>query len=134
MRKKREREDAREQELMVQKMSKEREIARLRVQQEKSADQQAIIIEMNAKKLQEEVCVCIIYFDEIYSNCYCTQAERAWREKEKAAAIKRKELLDDLKTERTKQMEQIRRAQALELERDKEQFVEVSKIRQMFVG
>lgn len=55
MRKKQEREDAREAEILAQNQAKEREIARLRGMQEKAQDQKAILDEMNAARIQEEV-------------------------------------------------------------------------------
>lgn len=54
------------------------------------------------------------------------QAERAWRQKELEAAKKKQAVLDDLKLERAKQIDHIRRAQALEMERDKQQFLQVN--------
>lgn len=55
MRKKQEREEAREKELEGQKAAKEREIARLRGMQQKAQDQRALLDEMNAARIQEEV-------------------------------------------------------------------------------
>lgn len=55
MRKKAEREEAREAELNAINAAKEREIARLRATQEKAQDQQALLDELNALHAQEEV-------------------------------------------------------------------------------
>lgn len=55
MRKKLEREEAREEELKLQKLAKEREIARLKSVQQKSQDAQSIANEMNARRIQDEV-------------------------------------------------------------------------------
>lgn len=55
MRKKAEREAVREAEYAAEKGAKEREIARLRAQQEKAQDQQAALDELNALRIQEEV-------------------------------------------------------------------------------
>ncbi|KAJ8936537.1 hypothetical protein NQ314_012277 [Rhamnusium bicolor] len=114
MKAKAEREEARERELALAKAAKEEEIARLRAEQEKSQDQQAAMDEMNALRTQEE-------------------KEREWREKEKAAAKKRNESLEDLRAARSKQIEDIRKAQALALVRDEEDFMKVAKVqRELF--
>lgn len=55
MRKKAEREAIREAEQAAERVAKEREIARLRAQQEKAQDQQAALDEINALRIQEEV-------------------------------------------------------------------------------
>lgn len=55
MRKKAEREQAREEEQAAIRAAKEREVARLRSLQEKAQDQQAIFDELNAQRIQEEV-------------------------------------------------------------------------------
>lgn len=57
MRKKAEREKAREEEQAAIKTAKEREIARLRSMQEKAQDQQALFDELNAQRIQEEVSI-----------------------------------------------------------------------------
>lgn len=106
MRKKAEREQAREEEQKAIREAKEKEIARLRSQQEKAADQQAMFEEMNARRVQEEV-------------------ERAWRIKEIEQARKKKEELRQLHLAREKQIEDIRRAQAIELARDEQEFHQV---------
>lgn len=54
--------------------------------------------------------------------------EKAWREKEKENAIKRKKQLEELRLGRQKQIDDIRRAQAMELERDEQEFHEVNKV------
>ncbi|KAJ8963484.1 hypothetical protein NQ318_018967, partial [Aromia moschata] len=114
MKEKAEREEARERELALAAAAKEKEIARLRAAQEKSADYQAAMDEMNALRTQEE-------------------KEREWREKEKAEAKKKKELLDDLRTARAKQIDDIRRAQAVSLARDEEAFLKVARVqRELF--
>lgn len=62
MRKKAEREEAREAELNAIRVAKEREITRLRATQEKAQDQQALLDELNALQAQEEVAKnCKIY-------------------------------------------------------------------------
>lgn len=55
MRKKAEREQAREEEQAAIRAAKEREIARLRSLQQKAQDQQALFDELNAQRIQEEV-------------------------------------------------------------------------------
>lgn len=55
MRQKAEREEAAEKEKAILKAAKEKEIARLREQQEKSQDLQTTLDEMNALRAQEEV-------------------------------------------------------------------------------
>lgn len=107
MRKKAEREQAREEEQAAIKAAKEREIARLRSLQEKAQDQQALFDEMNAQRIQEEV-------------------EREWRNKQLAAAKKKKEELEQLHIARAKQIDDIRKAQAIELARDEQQFHQVN--------
>lgn len=109
MRNKAEREAAREAELNAAKAAKEREIARLRAQQQKAQDQQAALDELNALRVQEEV-------------------EREWREKEIAAAAKRKQQLEEMKRGRQLQIEDLRKAQALEIERDEQEFHQVAKV------
>lgn len=56
MRKKAEREQAREEELAAIRAAKEKEVARLRSLQEKAQDQQAARDELNALRVQAEVC------------------------------------------------------------------------------
>lgn len=107
MRKKAEREQAREEEQVAIKAEKEREIARLRSLQEKAQDQQALFDELNAQRIQEEV-------------------EREWRTKQLAIAKKKKEDLEQLHLARAKQIEDIRKAQAIELARDEQQFHQVN--------
>lgn len=55
MRQKAAREEAREQELAMIKAAKEKEIARLRAQQQRAQDKQALMDEMQAIRIQEEV-------------------------------------------------------------------------------
>lgn len=55
MRKKAEREQAREEEQAAIRAAKEKEIARLRNLQEKAQGQQALFDELNAQRIQEEV-------------------------------------------------------------------------------
>lgn len=57
MRKKGERERALEEQKQLAKIAKEKEIARLRAQQERHKDQQAARDEMNALRVQEEVII-----------------------------------------------------------------------------
>lgn len=61
MRKKAEREAALEEEYRQQQIAKEQETARLRAMQEKQADLQAQRDEMNAIRVQEEVCLSEMY-------------------------------------------------------------------------
>lgn len=109
MRNKAEREAIREAELAEAKAAKEREIARLRAQQETAQDQQAAVDELNALRIQEEV-------------------ERQWRENEIAAAKKRKEQLEEMRLGRERQIEDLRKAQAMEIERDEKEFHQVAKV------
>nr|XP_023016550.1 cilia- and flagella-associated protein 45-like [Leptinotarsa decemlineata] len=114
MRQKAEREEAREKEMVISRATKEKEIARLRAQQEKSRDYQAIMDELNALRSQEE-------------------KEREWRENEKVAAKKKLEIISDLRAARAKQIEDIRKAQAVSLARDEEDFMKVAKVqRELF--
>ncbi|KAG5899148.1 hypothetical protein JTB14_027341 [Gonioctena quinquepunctata] len=114
LRKKTERDEAREREEALNKAAKEKEIERMRAQQEKSRDYQAVMDELNALRSLEE-------------------KEREWRENEKAAAKKRLEVNAELKAARAKQIEDIRKAQALSLARDEEDFMKVAKVqRQLF--
>lgn len=55
MRQKQEREAAHEEEIRLQKEAKEREIGRLRAQQQRAQDAQAIADELNARRIQDEV-------------------------------------------------------------------------------
>lgn len=55
MRKKQEREEARDEELKLEKLAKEREIARLRAQQESNQDAVLIAQELAARRIQDEV-------------------------------------------------------------------------------
>ncbi|KAJ3648364.1 hypothetical protein Zmor_020174 [Zophobas morio] len=109
MQEKMERELRREQELALAKAAKEQEIVRMRNQQQRSQDMKAAMDEMNALRIQEEV-------------------ERKWREKEMAEAKAKKEQQDQLKLEREKQITDLRRAAALELARDEEDFHRVAKV------
>ncbi|GJQ82707.1 hypothetical protein Trydic_g19718 [Trypoxylus dichotomus] len=111
MRLKAEREIVRETEQKAIKAAKEREIARLRTVQEKAQEQKAIVDELNARRIAEE-------------------AERAWREKEKQAAIRRKQQEEEMKRGRERQIDDLRRAQALEMARDEEEFRQVAQVQQ----
>lgn len=55
------------------------------------------------------------------------QVEREWRNKQLALAKKKKEELEQLQQARAKQIEDIRKAQAIELARDEQQFHQVEK-------
>lgn len=57
MRQKAEREEIREKEMALSRAAKEKEIARLRTQQEKSKDIKAALDEMNALRSREEVII-----------------------------------------------------------------------------
>ncbi|KAJ8924075.1 hypothetical protein NQ315_006856 [Exocentrus adspersus] len=114
MKGKAEREEAREKELAAEKAAKEMEIARLRAQQEKAQDYRAQMDEMNALRMYEE-------------------KEKEWRDKEKAAALKRKQMVEDLKQCRAKQLEDIRKQQAVALARDEEDFMKVAKVQRMLL-
>ncbi|XP_018567077.1 cilia- and flagella-associated protein 45 [Anoplophora glabripennis] len=57
--------------------------------------------------------------------------EKEWREKEKAAALKQKKLTADLKESRARQIEDIRKQQAVALARDEEDFMKVAKVQRM---
>lgn len=54
--------------------------------------------------------------------------ERKWREKEKAEAKKRKDTQDALRLGREKQLEDIRKAQAIEIARDEQEFHRVARV------
>ncbi|XP_017780721.1 PREDICTED: cilia- and flagella-associated protein 45-like [Nicrophorus vespilloides] len=109
MKQKHDREAAIEAEIKANKAAKEREIARLTATQAKAADLQALRDEMNAYRVHEET-------------------EREWRKKEKEGAIKKKEMLAQLKRDREQQIEDIRKAQAAELARDEEEFLKVAQM------
>jgi hypothetical protein len=109
MQQKLEREVAREQELALAKAAKEQEIVRMRNQQQRSIDIKAAMDEMNALRIQEEV-------------------ERQWRNKEMAAAKAKKEQQEMLRLEREKQIDDLRRAAAITLARDEEDFHRVAKV------
>ncbi|CAH2000883.1 unnamed protein product [Acanthoscelides obtectus] len=109
MREKQEREEAREKEQEAIKVQKEKEIAAMRAAQEKAMDSQAMMDELNAMRWQEE-------------------KEREWREQEKAKARKRQQALDDLRVARRQQIEDIRKAQAVALARDEEDFKKVATV------
>ncbi|XP_045467627.1 cilia- and flagella-associated protein 45-like [Harmonia axyridis] len=111
MRQKAAREEAREAELAMIKAAKEKEIARLRAQQQRAQDKQALMDEMQAIRIQEEV-------------------ERAWREKEKQAAIKKAEDIQALHEARSRQISDIRTAQAIAIARDEDAFHKVAKVQQ----
>lgn len=114
MRKKAEREAAYDAEMERIKHEKNLEIARIQAQQQRSMDVQALNDELNAQRIQEEY-------------------ERIWREKERANAIKRKKDLEDLLKEREKQVEDIKKSQALEIERDRTEFNHIAAVqRELF--
>lgn len=61
------------------------------------------------------------------------QVEKEWREKEKAAAQKRKDQAEDMRRGRQAQMDDLRRLQALEIEKDEQEFHNVNKVqRELF--
>ncbi|XP_018318651.1 cilia- and flagella-associated protein 45-like [Agrilus planipennis] len=111
MRKKAEREEQLEREIQEGKAAKEKEIARLRAMQERAADQQAAADELNAMRIQEEV-------------------EREWRDKQKAIAKRKADAEEELKRDRARQMEDIRKGQALEIARERQEFFQVAKVQQ----
>ncbi|CAG9830752.1 unnamed protein product [Diabrotica balteata] len=106
MRKKQQREEAIEKKKALDKATKEREIARMAENQAKSQDIKALMDELNALRAQEE-------------------KEKEWREKEKIEATIKQKTIDDLKHSRAKQIEDIRKAQAVALARDEEAFMKV---------
>lgn len=99
----------REQELALAKAAKEREIVRMRNQQQRSLDLRAVADEMNALRIQEEV-------------------ERKYRDDKLKAAKKKKNQQELLKIEREKQIADLRRAAAITLARDEEDFHRVVKV------
>ncbi|KAB0793440.1 hypothetical protein PPYR_13071 [Photinus pyralis] len=109
MRKKAEREAARDAELAEIQAEKNRELSRLQAAQQKAMDEQSAKDELNALRTQEEV-------------------EREWREKERKAAAKRKEQLENLRIGRERQVEDIRRTQALEIQKDREEFSKIVRV------
>nr|CAD7431450.1 unnamed protein product [Timema monikensis] len=109
MKQKAKREAAREEELKLQKMAKEREIARLRALQQRQQDLQAEMDELNAQRIQDEV-------------------EREWRKKEREAAKKKVEEDIAMKKARELQIQDRRRMQALEIAREKKEFESVLKV------
>lgn len=64
MRKKQEREAAHEQEIKLQKLAKEREITRLRAQQQQSQDTEAIAQELAARRIQDEVLKLVFIYKQ----------------------------------------------------------------------
>ncbi|KAF5277231.1 hypothetical protein FQR65_LT03937 [Abscondita terminalis] len=106
-----EREAAREAELEQLKHEKNLQIASIQEQQKRVIDQKAIKEEMKMLQIYEGV-------------------ERAWRDKEKAYALKRKTDIENLKKEREKQVTALQNAQAIEMERDKEELQRATKVQQ----
>lgn len=109
MRKKAEREAKREAELAEIKAAKEREKARLEAEQLQAMCAASDEAELQALRVQEEV-------------------EREWREKERLAALKRKQDNDDLKRSRAKQLEDIKKQQALKIQKEEEEFHKVAQV------
>ncbi|RZC35120.1 Trichoplein domain containing protein [Asbolus verrucosus] len=109
MQQKLEREMEREQELALARAAKEQEIIRMRNMQQRTLDLRAAMDEMNALRIQEEV-------------------EKQWRDKEIAAAKAKKEQQEMLKTEREKQIEDLKKAAAITLARDEDDFRKVAKV------
>lgn len=58
------------------------------------------------------------------------EVERKWRDKERAEARKRKETQEMLRVGRERQLEDIRKAQAIEIARDEEEFHRVARVQQ----
>ncbi|KAB0793441.1 hypothetical protein PPYR_13070 [Photinus pyralis] len=110
-RKKAEAQAARDAELAEIKAAKEREIARLRDAQLKAQQAQAADDEVQALRRQEEY-------------------ERQWREKQKAEARRKKEMDDALKKARAIQMEDLRKLQAIEIQKEEEEFHKVARVQQ----
>ncbi|KAK5641337.1 hypothetical protein RI129_009884 [Pyrocoelia pectoralis] len=106
MRKKAEREAARDAELAEIQAEKNRELSRLQAAQQKAMDEQSAKDELNALRRQEEV-------------------EREWREKERKAAAKRKQQLEDMRIGRNRQIEDLRRTQALEIQKERDEFMKI---------
>ncbi|KAK5641339.1 hypothetical protein RI129_009886 [Pyrocoelia pectoralis] len=114
-RKKAEREAAREAELAEIEAAKEREKQRLQDAQLKAQQAQAADDEIQALRRQEEV-------------------EREWREKEKAEARRKKEMNEALKKARAMQMEDLRKVQAMEIQKDELEFHKLEEKRQKREG
>ncbi|XP_047120506.1 cilia- and flagella-associated protein 45-like [Schistocerca piceifrons] len=108
MRRKAEREAAVEEELRLQRLAREREIAQLRTMQERAQGLEAEQDEMKAQRAQDEV-------------------EREWRRKELEAARRKAKEEDDLKKARAEQMLDRRRTIALEIAREKREFERIVK-------
>ncbi|XP_054276376.1 cilia- and flagella-associated protein 45-like [Macrosteles quadrilineatus] len=109
MRRKAEVERAREQEHALQRLEKEKELARLRAMQKRAADTQAAKDEMNAMRIQDEV-------------------ERAWRKKEREAAMARARKAEELRIAREQQILDRRKCQAIEIQREKEEMERIARV------
>ncbi|KAF5287516.1 hypothetical protein FQA39_LY04144 [Lamprigera yunnana] len=104
-----EREAKREAELAKINAAKEREKDRLIAEQVKAQSAAADEAELLALRIQEE-------------------KERQWREAELAAALKKKQDIEVLINGRAQQMKDIRRQQALNIEKDRSEFFKVAKV------
>lgn len=111
MRKKIEADEAIEKEKAEQKKRKEMDTLRQQKIMQKQADLKAQMDELQALRIQEE-------------------RERDWRNKERQRAIQEKQKEDDLKQARIKQIDDLRRMQAMEIERDEKEFAKSVAIQQ----
>lgn len=95
-----------EEELEAIRAAKEREIAKMRTQQEKGQDRQAQIDELRAKRYQE-------------------QKERQWRQEQAAFSQKREELKREIKDAREKQRMEKARLMAEQALHEREEFTRI---------
>ncbi|XP_019870921.1 cilia- and flagella-associated protein 45 [Aethina tumida] len=103
LRKKNEREEALEREKQEQRLAREKEQARMGAEQKKEADKQANLDALNALKTIED-------------------KEREWREKELADALRHRQQIIDLRKAREKQIDDIRKLQAMSIAKEEEHF------------
>ncbi|XP_075210532.1 cilia- and flagella-associated protein 45-like [Lycorma delicatula] len=109
MRNKAELEKQREEEANQLRIAKEKELARLRSMQERAADVQAQKDEITAQRIQDDV-------------------ERRWRHKEREDALRRVKENEELKKARQQQVEDRRRCQAVEIQREKEETEKIARV------
>lgn len=111
LKQKAEREEAYQRELELARVEKEKEIARLRAQQERAKDKQAEKDALRAKRNQEE-------------------AEREWRKKEKEEAEKKKRTEEMLRAAREDQVKNKEHFLAVQAARDRAEFERVLKVQE----
>ncbi|XP_057659717.1 cilia- and flagella-associated protein 45-like [Diorhabda carinulata] len=114
MRMKKDREEALQKEKDLVKLAREKNVAKLAVDQIKRRNMKATMDELNAVRAQEE-------------------KEKEWREKERKEVLRRRKVVEDLKESRNKQIEDIRKAQAVALAREEESLNKVLMMQKMLL-